>query len=114
MSVIAELRNTARADVQVLQALADQGDDFSVVREVDFLLRAPGREEAELVAGFINDHGYGRASAYSDNGQHCVAVLVDMPVQQNAILSVSGFMVCLCQLYGLEYDGWGCEAQVRV
>jgi hypothetical protein len=26
---------------------------------------------------------------------------------------VSGFFACLAQLFGVEYDGWGCVAQAQ-
>jgi len=113
MSVIDQLMETAEADVQVLEALDRNGDDFSITREVDFFLKAPSREKAELVAGFVNDYQYGRATAHSEGDEHSVTVLVEMPVLQHALHAVSGFMVCLCALYGLEYDGWGCTAQVQ-
>ena len=40
-----------------------------------------------------------------------VQVIIHMPVQQNIITSVAGFMTCVAELYGLEFDGWGCIAQ---
>jgi hypothetical protein len=63
-----------------------------------------------MVASFINDHGSGVASVNDPEGL-AVLVVIRMPIDQSVILSVSGFMVCLSRLFGLEYDGWGCVAQ---
>jgi hypothetical protein len=104
---------TAEADTDLLRTLDAQGDDFSIPRDVEFFLRAPSKEKAETVAGFINDYQYGVATPQMSDGDHSVLVVVHMPVQQHAILSVSGFMACVCELYGLDYDGWGCVTQVR-
>lgn len=111
MAVIDKIMNSAEADIDVLRALDRQGDRFSIARPVDFLLRAESREKAALVAGFINDYQFGAAKASEDESGHSVQVIINMPVEQNVILSVSGFMQCIAELYGLEYDGWGCIAQ---
>ena len=111
MSLIKKLMDGAAADVDVLHALNKQGDDFSKFRQVDFRLRSPSQEKAELVAGFVNDFRYGDASAVEYNGAWTVQVVIHMPVQQSIIASVAGFMTCVAELYGLEFDGWGCVAQ---
>jgi len=108
MSVISKLMDSAIADVDVLRSLDSNGDDFSKFREVDFHFRCPNSEKAHLVAGFINDYSFGHATANDDNTIH---VLINMPVEQHIITPVSGFMLCLAELYGIEFDGWGCVAQ---
>jgi len=111
MKVVEALMAVAAADTELLQSMDAKGDRFSISRDVDFLLLAPDQSRAELVAGFINDHQYGRACVQQNDGNFSIIVVVHMPVTQNEILSVSGFMVCLSHLYDLEYDGWGCEIQ---
>lgn len=113
MSVVEMLMESAKADTDVLRSLDSQGDNFAVPRDVDFLLRAPSREKAEAALGFINDFQFGAAALQETDGQYSVQVIINMAVQQHAILSVSGFMGCICALFGLEYDGWGCVAQVH-
>ena len=93
--------------------LDSQGDQFAIPRDVDFLLRAPSKEKAGIAAGFINDFRYGHATPQEQGGEHSVLVVINMPVEQHAILSVSGFMACVCELFGLDYDGWGCLPRVR-
>ncbi len=111
MSVIQDLMDTAVSDVDVLRSLDANGDDFTKFRDVDFLFRCPSKEKAELVASFINDYQYGRATAVEQDRDHSIQVVINMPVQQNIIASVAGFMTCLASLYGLDFDGWGCVAQ---
>jgi hypothetical protein len=113
MSVVEKLIDGAIADVDVLRSLDEQGDIFTLFRDVDFLLRAPSREKAELVANFINDYEYGNATSIEDDGNYSVQVIINMPVTQNLILSVSGFMTCIAELYDLDFDGWGCVAQTN-
>ncbi len=113
MSFVSELMDIAIADTDVLLSLDEQGDDFSILRDVDFLLRAPNKDKAELVCGYINDYGYGNATLQEHDGNHSVAIVIHMPVTQHVLLSVSGFIATICQLYELEYDGWGCVPQRR-
>ncbi len=111
MSVIQKLMKGAMADADVLRSLDEQGDDVTAPRDVDFLLRAPSRDKAELAADFINDYRYGRANVEEDEDNCSVLVIINMPVTQHVILSVSGFMACVAELFELEFDGWGCEIQ---
>ncbi len=113
MSVVEKLMDGAVADIDVLRSLDGQGDVFTLARDVDFLLRAPNREKAELVAQFINEYQYGASTPLHDENGDSVQVVINMPVTQNVILSVSGFMTCLAAIYDLEFDGWGCVAQSR-
>ena len=103
--------DTARADTDLLYKLDARGDDFSIPRDVDFLLKAPSREKAELVRDFVNEFQYGVAKTIDTAGEFSVLVVINTPIVQNVILSLSAFMECLAQLYGLDYDGWGCVAQ---
>lgn len=111
MSVISRLVEAAVADTDVLRSLDANGDDFSKFREVDFSFKCQNEEKARAVASFLDDYQYGRASVAVENGQYLVQVLIDMPVTQNILLCVSGFMTCIAELYGVELDGWGCVAQ---
>jgi hypothetical protein len=110
MAVVDKLMETAAADTDFLLKLDAQGDRFSVPRDVEFLLKAPTSDNASIVASFINDHQYGLATT-QDLESPSVLVVVHMPIEQHAIQSVSGFMACICELFGLDYDGWGCVVQ---
>ena len=111
MSVIGKLIDSAVADVDVLRSLDRNGDDFSKFRDVEFFFRCPDQEKADLVAGFINEYQFGQAVPNHEDGESTILVTINMPVEQHIILSVSGFMTCIAELYGIELDGWGCVAQ---
>jgi hypothetical protein len=110
MEFVTTLMETASADTDVLRSLDRNGDHFSMFRDVDFLLVAADAEKAALVASFVNDHSYGKA-VLQDAAS--VLVTINMPVEQSVALCVSGFFTCLAQLFGVEYDGWGCVAQAQ-
>ena len=65
-------------------------------------------QNRHCVAGFVNEHSFGRATV-QDGAD--VRVVVHTTVEQAVILSISGFYACLAAMFGVEYDGWGCEAQ---
>ena len=111
MAVLDTLMETALADVDLLRQLDAQGDRFGVPRDVDFLLRCPTPDKADIVASFINEYQYGVATVQDQGGSPSVRVVIRMPIEQHMLQAVSGFMACVCELYGLEYDGWGCIVQ---
>jgi hypothetical protein len=112
MSIIEKLMDGAEADVSVLQSLNEQGDNFSAFRDVDFLIEAKNQDKAEIICSFINDFNYGTALLAGEaDGFFRVQVVINMPVQQNIINSVAGFMTCIASLFDGELNGWGCAAQ---
>ena len=111
MKVLDELMEVAAKDTDLLVTLDQKGDHFYISRDVEFLLRAPDKNRAEVAASFIAEYRYGAAKVQEHDGGYSILVVVNMPIKQNEILSVSGFMVCLCELFGLDYDGWGCVVQ---
>lgn len=113
MSVIKKLMEAAEADTDVLYRLDQQGDDFEIPREVDFYFICPSKEKAETIAAFLNDFQFGDAKAVKEENRYSVQVLITMPVTQKVILCISGFMACIAELYGVEFDGWGCVAQAK-
>ena len=68
MKVVEELMEVAASDTELLAAMDAKGDQFSTSRDVDFLLLAPDQARAELVASFINDYHFGRASVQQNDG----------------------------------------------
>lgn len=112
-SIVDVLLETSQADTDLLLKNDARGDVLATPRSVDFLLRAPTAEKAELVANFINDNRYGVATTSSDEHGHRVAVIVEMPITQHVLCSVSGLMACIGKIFGVEYDGWGSIIQAR-
>lgn len=106
-SIIELLLDTAKADTDLLLSNDAKGDVLAIVRPVDFLLRAATAEKALIVADFINDNRYGVATATSAEDDHRVAVMIEMPITQHLLCSVSGLMACISKIFDVEYDGWG-------
>ena len=113
MSTIQHLMDNAMADVDLLTKNDARGDVFACPRVVDFYLYAPDQEKADLVAGFVNDFGFGAATVDSQTCNHRILIQIEMPTTQHVLQSVSGFMQCLADIYELEYDGWGCVLQME-
>jgi hypothetical protein len=105
MAIVDVLLQNAYEDTQLLLKNDSLGDQLSVPRDVDFLLRTPDEEKARLVCSFINDNQYGAAKVQETN----VLVVIHMPIQQNIICSVSALMACIAEIFKVEYDGWGSE-----
>lgn len=110
MKFVNTLMDMAAADTDVLRSLDANGDDFSIPRNVDFFLRTPSKEKAELIVSFIHDYSYGSAEVTGEEDTDVLWV-ISMPVTQSVILCVSGFVASICHIYEIEYDGWGCESQ---
>ena len=105
MAIVDVLLRNAYEDTQLLLKNDSLGDQLSVPRDVDFLLRTHDEEKARVVCSFINDNQYGAAKVQGTE----VLVVIHMPIQQNIICSVSALMACVAQIFGAEYDGWGSE-----
>src|SRR5438067_12818874 len=102
------LLKTAYEDTQLLQKNDALGDNFSIPRDVDFVLLAPDAAKASTVCDFINDNRYGSARVETPPDQFRIVVVIRMPIQQNILCSVSALMACIAELFDIEYDGWGC------
>jgi len=111
MSIVDKLLENAYQDTQLLIGNDQKGDNFGIARDVEFVFYSPTFEKAEIVASFINDNQYGLAKNQEINDNFQVTVVVNMPSTQNLICSVSGLMACIGELFGVEYDGWGCVLQ---
>ncbi|MFD2232156.1 ribonuclease E inhibitor RraB [Alkalimarinus sediminis] len=111
MSVVDALLDNAYQDTQLLIGNDEKGDNFLIPRDVDFVLYATDEEKADTVSSFINDNRYGQASYTENEDKFRIIVVVNMPSTQNLICSVSGLMTCIGELFGVEYDGWGCTLE---
>ena len=107
------LRENAIADNDLLITNDSKGDVFIKARDVDFAFKTADKEKAEGLSEFINGKNYGRSRVEhkDDDDLFWVFVVVHMPITQNVLCSISGFMVCLGRLFKVEYDGWGSVIQ---
>jgi hypothetical protein len=106
MGIVDTLLDTARADTELLFLNDRHGDVLSKPRVVTFLLLAPDRAKADLVASFIDDNRYGATRVEPMDEKWGVFVEINMPIEQNVICSVSGLMACIAAVFSIEYDGW--------
>lgn len=108
MSLVNLLLDNSAADRDLMRQNDSLGDQFDIPQDVEFVLLAGEIDKANLVRDFINDNGYGQASVQPDGDGYRILVRVHMAPQEHVLCSVSGLIVCLCRLFDIEYDGWGC------
>jgi regulator of RNase E activity RraB len=111
MQTIDSLLSTAFQDTELLKQLDQDGDDFSVARDVDFVLKTEELKKAELIESFVTDNQYGVPRVEETDEGYRLIVTVHMPITQHVLCSVSALLACLAQLFAVEYDGWGCVVQ---
>jgi Regulator of ribonuclease activity B len=110
MSFVQLLMDTAVADSQLLVKNQEVGDRADIPRDIDFFLYAKDEEKAKLASSFVTDYRYGRPSVVhvEERGEYSWRLLITIhaPTTENVMMTLSAFMVCLSQLYDLDYDGW--------
>jgi hypothetical protein len=106
------LLDNAYQDTQVLLVNEREGDQFSVARDVEFILRTDDSAKAETVRSFITDNRYADSVTIVPDGQDSeLRVTIHMPLRQSVLCSVSALMACLAQVFNIEYDGWSSDIQ---
>ncbi len=110
MGTVERLMDAAVADNELLVKNQELGDDAQIARDIEFHFYAQDEERAKLVASFVSDCRYGRPSISRTEHHGTVAwrlsVAINTLMTENLVMTLSAFVVCLSQLYGLEYDGW--------
>lgn len=111
MDIFELLRENALADNDLLTRNDARGDLFAKPRDVDFAFKTTDSSRAKDLFEFIKGLNFGAPQLKTDGGLHWLTVVIHMPITQPVLCSVSGFMVCLSRLFGVEYDGWGSVIQ---
>ena len=116
MSIATLLMDTAVGDSQLYFKNLDMGDRPEIPRDIDFCFYAKNEERAKLVASFVTDYRYGIPAAVErierqGTTSWRLIIKIHTPMTENVIMALSGFMVCLADMYDLDYDGWGCIIQ---
>ena len=111
MSIAELLMQAAAQDTQQLLRNDAQGDTFSLPRDVEFLLVADDERKAYSVCSFVNENRYGLARVSPRGSRYNVSVILHMPIEQHLLCSVSALMVCIGQIFAVDYDGWRCSLQ---
>ncbi len=99
---------------QVLQQMAEQGDDLSVPREIDFAVIFPSEEAALKFALRLLKSGQKVSfSEYEENDELPWQVLAH-PYMEPTHENICGYEDLLAEeadTLGGRNDGWGCEVQ---
>jgi hypothetical protein len=112
MTMFELLTETAKADRDLLIKNDEAGDDFNKPREVDFSFVTNDGTRAKDFVEYVIGKSYGNAQmSETEPGVFRVLVLINMPINQNIINCVSGFMLCLSRLFQIDYQGWGSVVQ---
>jgi hypothetical protein len=112
MTMFERLTETAKADADLLRLNDQRGDIFDKPREVDVAFETSDKERATDFVEFVNGKSYGATQLTElEAGRFRLVVLITMPVNQNVINSVSGFMLCLSRLFQIDDQGWGSVIQ---
>lgn len=107
MSIIEKLAAAAGADLDLLAVRRAQDDRACETRMVDFAFVTELEASARAIAGFLVDFGYAGTRACPEDAGYRVLASIEMPLDQQVLLSVSGFMLCIAELFSARYDGWG-------
>lgn len=110
------LLETAVADSHLLYNNRESGDEYWKPRDLDFVFYSAEKKKIETVASFVTDNRYGvpRIETFKDEGgtnSFRLIVVVNAPATDPIVHSISALMCMLSQLFGIEYDGWGCVLQ---
>ena len=115
MSIAKLLMDTAVEDSRLLAKNQEIGDRAEIPRDIEFVLYAKDEDRAKLVASFVTDYRYGRPSVERVEHRGTIAwrllITIHAPTTENVAMTLSAFMVCLSQIYDLDYDGWGCDVK---
>lgn len=115
MSIAKLLMDTAVEDSRLLAKNQEIGDRAEIPRDIEFVLYAKDEERAKLVASFVTIYRYGRPSVERVEHRGKIAwrllITIHAPMTENIAMTLSAFMVCLSQIYDLDYDGWGCDVK---
>lgn len=111
-SIIDDLLNSSCQDTRLLIKNNELGDSFSIKRDVDFIFYTEDQKKADIVTSFINDNQYAKARFEKIQEKYRIKAVVNMPINQNILCSVSGLMTCVGHIFKVEYDGWGSVMQI--
>jgi hypothetical protein len=107
----ARLEQEWEADSQVLANLAANGDKARIPRPLDVSFR--GTEEAfEQVLAIASQFGFVELDREEDEeGELFLFLECEQAVDEQSIRALAKKCLQIEILCGVEYDGWGCEAE---
>ncbi|HEX7857052.1 MAG TPA: ribonuclease E inhibitor RraB [Sphingobium sp.] len=107
----ARLEQEWEADKAVLASLAENGDRASVPRPVDVSFRGTD-EDFEQVLVIASQFGFVELDReVGEDGELYLFLECEQAVDEESIRSLTRKCLQIEMLCGVEYDGWGCEAE---
>ncbi len=107
MHIVERLLETAYQDTQLLEKRKAMGDILSLFHTVDFCLGTDDGKQANTVCSFISDNQYGTAHVEENEGAFRIITIVETPITESIICSLSANMVSLSYMFNVDYIGWG-------
>ena len=111
MNIVKALGARALLDMSMLNQRECAGDQLDQPRDLLFAFHAKSMEQARAMERAVEDNNYGRVQAfpaepYNDGWR--VEITIFSPATANLLQSLSALMLCLAQLYHVQYEGWSC------
>ncbi|MET0363817.1 MAG: ribonuclease E inhibitor RraB [Sphingobium sp.] len=107
----ARLEEEWEADKAVLASLAENGDRATVARPVDVSFRGTD-EDFERVLTIASQFGFVELDReVGEDGEFYLFLECQQAVDEQSIRDLTRKCLQIEILCGVEYDGWGCEAE---
>ena len=107
----ARLQEELEADQEVLANLRGDGDRPEIIRPLDVSFR--GTTEALVrLTDRAEEFGFEFIEIEEDeNGEPCLYLMKEQAADDASIKELTTICLQIEQMFGVEYDGWGCELQ---
>lgn len=107
----ARLEEEFQADQEVLANLRGDGDQPDIVRPVDVSFRGTTQALVQLTDR-AEEFGFEFIEIEEDeNGEPCLFLVKEQAADDASIKELTIICLQIEQMFGVEYDGWGCELQ---
>ncbi|ATE65305.1 ribonuclease E inhibitor RraB [Rhizorhabdus dicambivorans] len=107
----ARLEEECLADAEVLANLKENGDRPELVRPVDVSFRGTTEALVQLTDR-AEEFGFEFIEIEEDEeGEPCLFLTRDQAADAASIKELTTTCLRIEQIFGVEYDGWGCELQ---
>ena len=107
----ARLEAEWQADKDILVQLAANGDRARMPRPIDVSFRGTD-EDFERVLNVASQFGFVELDReIGEDGEHYLFLECEQAVDEQSIRDLTRKCIQIEMLFGVEYDGWGCEAQ---
>src|SRR5690349_16575213 len=111
MNIVKALESRAVLDTSMLHQRECARDQLNQPRDLLFAFRAKCGEQARTIARIAEDNSYGRAQVFPEKDEWRVEITIFAPASTSVLHALSAAMLCLAQLYHVEYEGWSCIPQ---